>query len=82
MKHPNITCMELTDTYIRCPSCHTAMIPFQIRDEYDPNDHKQIIGNIELTCNTARHIALSQYPKCFKIWQTVATDEIWSRKEK
>lgn len=74
--------MELTKDYIRCPSCETAMVPFQKRDDYEPNDHKQIIGNVEVTCHTTRHITLAQCPKCFKIWQTTATDEIWSRKEK
>jgi hypothetical protein len=81
-QHPNITYMELTKDYIRCPSCETAMVPFQKTDEYKPNDHKQIIGNVEITCHTIRHLSLCQCPKCFKIWKITLTDEHWSKKEK
>lgn len=82
MDPPNRTYTELTDSFIRCPSCHTAMVPFQKLDEYNPNDHKQITGNIELTCIISRHIQLAQCPKCYEIWRITTTDEMWSKKEK
>ena len=82
MKHPNITYMELTNTYIRCPSCETPMVPFQKTEEYDPDGRTQVVDNVEITCNTIRHIQVAQCPKCFKIWRTTLTDGHWTRKEK
>ena len=40
------------------------------------------VDNVEITCNTIRHIQVAQCPKCFKIWRTTLTDGHWTRKEK